>query len=141
MKKPVRTFPSGPIYLFLFAAVIFIFSSGCERDDELVSIVSFELDEPEYTPQGLETAASVLANRETDFDEFGITYSTNPNPGISDFTIPGQNLETSWISDSYSIQFTASLAGLSSGTRYYMRAYLTTRTGTAYSKNEVVFTP
>jgi hypothetical protein len=129
-------------YALIFAsAAILLLSAGCERDDNvLVAIVRFETFTPAQTVQGAETGGRVLANRDIDFEEYGVCYSTRPNPGIGDLIASGTNLETSWVQESYSIEFTATITGLTAGTKYYLRAFLTTRTGTAYGA-EVEFTP
>ncbi len=127
--------------LIIVAAVMLMFSAGCDRDDNiLVAIVRFETFAPKQAVQGAETGGRVLANRDIDFDEYGVCFSTRPNPGIGDRIASGTNLETSWVQESYSIEFTATITGLTAGTKYYIRAFLTTRTGTAYG-DEVEFTP
>ena len=60
----------------------------------------------------------------------GVCWSTNQNPTISSsHTLDGSGVGS----------FTSSLSGLSSNTTYYVRAYATNETGTAYG-NQVTFT-
>ena len=60
----------------------------------------------------------------------GVCWSTNQNPTISSsHTLDGSGVGS----------FTSSLSGLSSNTTYYIRAYATNETGTAYG-NQVTFT-
>jgi hypothetical protein len=123
-------------YLFVITAVFII---SCERDDELVAIVSFETLAPVRTDFGAVSGGRITANREISFSDFGVCYNTSENPDINNFVAPGANLETSWVQESYSIGFTSGLSGLTPGTTYYLRAFLTTRTGTAYGE-QVTFT-
>lgn len=126
----------------LFAATLGLFLFyGCERDDDLVAIVSFEITDPVRTEEGIEAGGHLIANREIGIENFGIVYDTGPQPDINDFTVPGHGLETTWILDSYSVEFKSLITGLSSGTTYYFRAFVTTRTGTAYSQNQIEFIP
>ena len=133
-------FRSFTIALLAATLVLFLFY-GCERDDDLVAIVSFEITEPVLTEEGIEVGANLVANREIGLENYGIVYNTSLQPDINDNTVPGHDLETSWILDSYSVEFKSLITGLSSGTTYYFRAFITTRTGTAYSQNQIDFTP
>jgi hypothetical protein len=123
-------------YVIVIAAISMI---SCERDDELVAIVNFETLAPVRTEFGAVSGGRITANREINFSEFGVCYNTSENPDINDFVAPGTNLETAWIQESYSINFNSNLSGLTSGATYYLRAFLTTRTGTAYGR-QVTFT-
>ena len=60
----------------------------------------------------------------------GICYGLNPNPTLSDFTVA---------SGSGTGNFSAPMSGLTPGTVYYVRAYATNSSGTAYG-NQVEFT-
>jgi hypothetical protein len=126
------------IWVMFILPVLFY---GCERDDDLVAIVSFEITEPLRTAEGVLTGGQLLATREISYDQVGIVYSTRREPVISDNFIPGYDIETSWIQQNYSIEFNGLVTGLPSGRTYYLRAFITTRTGTAYSRNQVEFTP
>jgi hypothetical protein len=121
--------------------ILLTFFIGCERDDDLVAIVSFEISEPVLTVEGISTGGQLIANRAINYDQIGIVYSTRREPVISDAFVPGHDIETSWIQQQYSIEFQGLVTGLPAGRTYYMRAFITTRTGTAYSRNQVEFTP
>lgn len=127
--------------LGLFSLLILL-AGSCERDDELVAIVSFKTLPPERTDTGFLTGGSVVANREITINEYGVCFSTEPEPDIGDRRSPGTDLETEWVLGSYSIDFNSIITSpsLVAGTTYYIRAFLTTRTGTAYGE-EVQFTP
>ncbi len=127
--------------LCLFSVLILL-AGSCERDDELVAIVSFETFQPFQTDLGYRTGGRIVANREITINEYGVCFSTVPDPTIADLIAPGTDLETEWVLGSYSIEFNSLITPpqLVAGTTYYIRAFLTTRTGTAYGK-EVEFTP
>jgi hypothetical protein len=118
-------------YLFFMTA---IFMVSCERDDELVAIVSFETLAPERTDFGAVSGGRIMANKAISFSDFGVCYNTSENPDINDFVAPGSDPVESQVQESYTINFTANLSGLTPGTTYYLRAFLTTRTGTAYGR-------
>jgi hypothetical protein len=129
---------SIPVILALLAVV----TGSCQRDDDvLVSIVNFEVMQPQLTDQGIQLRGRVLTNREISPESYGICYGTGANPDINDFIAPGTDLETTRVQESYEIEFSATIPrlSLSAGTGYYIRAFLTTRTGTAYSQNQVQF--
>ncbi len=130
-------------YFFSLAYIIsstVIFLTGCEHDDELVAITSFETIEPSLTADGFETGGRLNANREIDLLEYGVVYSTTLNPNIEDDIIsPGTDLVFNDNQNRFSAEFKSRLTLLNPGTTYYIRAFATTRSGTAYG-NQISFT-
>jgi hypothetical protein len=61
----------------------------------------------------------------------GVCYSLSPAPTINDYVVS---------SGTGGGAFTSSLSGLSSGTTYYVRAFVTTAAGTYYGSEEVFTT-
>jgi hypothetical protein len=137
LKDNVRSHRAA-IGVMLILSILF---TGCERDDDLVAIISFEISEPVLSVEGISTGGQLIASRAINYDQIGIVYSTRREPVISDAFVPGHDIETSRVQQNYTIEFQALVTGLPAGRTYYMRAFITTRTGTAYSRNQVEFTP
>ncbi len=112
---------------------------GCERDDDLVAITSFITLEPEITLSGIQTGGLLETNKDIEITEYGVCYSTSENPDINDMISPGTDMDITEDNNSYTIEFTSHITLLTSGTTYYIVAFVTTPTGTAYG-NQVEFT-
>jgi hypothetical protein len=130
----------GKATLFSILCSLLLFT-GCEQADELVAITSFQILEPVRTFDGLQVSGIMKSNREINISDFGICYNNSGNPTIEEDRVPGAELIESWEQGQYVVNFTSNLILLVPGTTYYFRAYITTRTGAAYSVNEITFTP
>ncbi len=132
-----------PWYVFgLFLIIIgsLIIITGCEQDDDLVAITSFVTIEPSITATGFETGGRLAANREIEFLEYGVVYSTSENPTTeNDIIAPGTDLIVSDTRNRFSAEFKSHLTLLTPGTTYYIKAFASTRSGTAYG-NQISFT-
>ena len=117
-----------------------VFITGCEQDDDLVAITSFVTIEPSITATGFETGGRLAANREIEFLEYGVVYSTSENPTTeNDIIAPGADLIVSDTRNRFSAEFKSHLTLLTPGTKYYIKAFVSTRSGTAYG-NQISFT-
>src|SRR5699024_7061606 len=70
----------------------------------------------------IEVNGEVATDNSFNIEKRGLCYSTSPNPTIYD----NKTIESGDV-------FTAHLKGLTSGTRYYIRAYAETSSGVSYS--------
>ncbi len=126
------------LFLMIIGSLIII--TGCEQDDDLVAITSFVTIEPSITATGFETGGRLAANREIEFLEYGVVYSTSENPTTeNDIIVPGTDLVVSDTRNRFSAEFKSHLPRLSPGTTYYNKAFVSTRSGTAYG-NQISFT-
>jgi len=82
------------------------------------------------TTDGVRAGAELMNNGGSALTAAGICWSTTPNP-----TIANQKTALTLVSGSA----TSALPGLTSGVKYYLKAYATNTSGTAYG-NEVIFT-
>ena len=73
----------------------------------------------------------IFSNGSSEIIAKGIVWSTNQNPTI--------DLSTKTNDDTGSVNFTSAITGLTNSTTYYVRAYATNNTGTAYG-NQISFT-
>ncbi|HUX95040.1 MAG TPA: hypothetical protein VMV47_04845 [Bacteroidales bacterium] len=104
-------------------------------------------DEMVFTTKGLPTVSTSIITGITntsstsggnvtndcgdEVEERGVCWSTSPNPTVADdHTIDGAGTGN----------FISNLTGLTLGTTYYVRAYATNSSGTAYGDNELSFT-
>jgi hypothetical protein len=125
-------------FLALFSLGIF---SGCEDDNELVAITAFEVLDPVVTANGFQTGGRLVANKEINILEYGICYGTSSAPTIENNVVPGTGLVETWEQSQFTAEFSSLVTIISTpGTTIYIRAFITTKTGTAYSRNERVFT-
>ena len=114
--------------------------TGCEQEDDLVAITSFVTIEPFITTTGFETGGRLAANRKIEFLEYGVVYSTSVNPTTeNDIISPGTDLIVSDNRNRFSAEFKSPLTLLNPGTTYYIKAFASTRSGTAYG-NQISFT-
>ncbi len=136
-KKQIFTgWPAGGgIITVLF---VFFLLSGCEKDD-LVAIRSIDTIEPVITGTTVVTGGIMTANKEIELVEYGIAYNTAANPVTEDNISPGTDLSVFEDPSRYTVEFKSQITLLSPGTKYYIRAFVTTRTGTAYG-NQISFT-
>jgi hypothetical protein len=118
--------------IFFAALIIFLSIAGCEKEDELVAITSIETTEPVLTANGYVSGGRMIGNREIEITGYGVSYSTSENPTIEDAFAAGLDMDASWEQNQYIVDFTSRLPLLAADTRYYLRAYITTRSGTAY---------
>ena len=126
--------------LFFIISGSVIFLTGCEHDDDLVAITSFVTIEPSITATGFETGGRLTANREIEFLEYGVVYSTSVNPTTeNDIISPGTDLVITDNRNRFSAEFKSPLTLLNPGTTYYIRAFVSTKSGTAYG-NQISFT-
>jgi uncharacterized protein (TIGR02145 family) len=84
----------------------------------------------DITAYGAKTGGNVTSQGSTSVTERGVCYGTSPDPEISGLHV---------ISGSGTGSFTSVLARLATGRLYYVRAYATNRSGTAYG-NQISFT-
>ncbi len=125
--------------LVLFSALLMVLISGCEEDDELVAVRSIETIEPYISGPAVISGGLIKANRNIELLGYGLWYSTKPDPGIDDAVAAGTDLTVSREGGSYLMEFKSEMF-LSTGTTYYLRAYIETRSGIAYDDNELKFT-
>ncbi|TVR73246.1 MAG: hypothetical protein EA408_05240 [Marinilabiliales bacterium] len=123
---------------FLALAAFLFVMAGCEKDD-LVAIRSLDTVEPVIVWRTAETGGVIVANRKLDLVEFGVCYNTTPNPTVEDNIAPGTGLEEIIEASRYEAEFKSTITLLMPGTTYYIRAYVTTGSGTAYG-NQLTFT-
>lgn len=137
IKKLIYNYwPEGAkLTAFLFVLILL---SGCEKDD-LVAIRSIDTIEPVITGTTVVTGGIMTANKEIELVEYGIAYNTSANPVTEDNISPGTDLEVFEDPSRYTAEFKSQISLLSPGTTYYIRAFVTTRTGTAYG-NQISFT-
>ena len=141
MVFPVKTISlNWRNFTCLIAICLLPLFAGCEKNDDLVAIVSFETIEPVITITGIETGGNIRANRNIEITEYGVVFNTTGNPTIEAGTIsPGSDISVTEVGSRYLIEFNSRVTVLSSGATYYIKAYITTRTGTAYG-NQVSYT-
>ena len=128
----IRVSVSPGFFAFCLWGVLFsLLGSGCDKDD-LVAIRSIETYTPVVTGNVAVTGGKMIANREIELIDYGVCLSTSPNPNINDLVFAGTDMMISHASGSYTVEFTSQIAPISSGTRYYLRAYVNTKSGLAY---------
>jgi len=104
-----------------------------------VTFIAYQL--PSVTTQAVSDVAAPIATGHgtitalgvPDPTEYGIVWSESPNPTITDSRVTGGPLTPT-------NTFTGSITGLTAGTPYYVRAYVTNAAGTVYGE-EFTFTP
>lgn len=120
------------------ALVISVLFTGCEKND-LVAITSLVTIEPSFRGTVVVSGGRLTANKEIELLDYGVCYSTRDNPSIEDNVAPGQDLEISMEQSRFSAEYSSQLSPLSSGTTYYLKAFITTKSGTAYG-NQLTYT-
>jgi hypothetical protein len=128
-------FLSVVVFATLVIPVVF---TGCEKDD-LVAITSLVTIEPTFRGTVVLSGGRLTANKEIELLDYGVCYSTRDNPSIEDNVAPGQDLEISLEQSRFYAEYSSQLSPLSSGTTYYLKAFITTKSGTAYG-NQLTFT-
>jgi len=118
------------IHLSIFAGILLIIANGCDNEDaiELPKLTTTSLTE--ITQSSVKTGGEIISNGGTEIISQGICWGTVPNPTINSSLIADTTKTNS---------FTSLLSGLKDNTTYYLRAYATNSSGTAYG-NELSFT-
>jgi len=102
-------------------------NSGCKKSADLPEVITYGVSQ--VTRTTAESGGIVTLNGQAKINEKGICWSIMQNPTISD---PRTNDGTG------SGTFTSKMTGLIPDTRYYLRAFAMTSSGTAYG-NEISF--
>lgn len=122
------------IFPFLLMVVFLLFASSCEKDDDnnigqLNAPVLSTTEVAEITANTATSGGNITNSGGTIVTARGVCWSTNENPTIDDNkTEDGAGAGS----------FTSSVTDLEPTTTYYLRAYATNSTGTAYG-NTVSF--
>ena len=117
------------VYIPLTIVLISFGALSCEKNKESLPVITTsQIDS--ITIYSAISGGSVLNEGSSIVTQKGVVWSTDSNPTISDnLTIDGSGLGS----------FNSKLSGLLSSTTYYVRAYATNSTGTAYG-DELSFT-
>lgn len=108
-----------------------LFLTSCLEESEHIVVVVNPIENIKST--SATTGGEVLNNGGSKVTARGVVWSTDPSPTISlptktsDAIITGSH-------DTGTGTFTSNLIGLTPGTKYYLRAYATNASGTAYSE-------
>ena len=121
-----RLFKNSVIVILLSGTAIYL--PSCKKEATLPVVTTTTVSN--VTQTSALAGGAVTDNGGADVTEFGVCWSTTPNPTI------GGNKKTIDVSPG---SFTVSLSGLTVNTKYYVRAYATNSAGTNYG-NEVTFT-
>ena len=121
-----RLFKNSVIVILLSGTAIYL--PSCKKEATLPVVTTTTVSN--VTQTSALAGGAVTDNGGADVTEFGVCWSTTPNPTI------GGNKKTIDVSPG---SFTVSLSGLIVNTKYYVRAYATNSAGTNYG-NEVIFT-
>ena len=119
-------FKNSVIVILLSGTAIYL--PSCKKEATLPVVTTTTVSN--VTQTSALAGGAVTDNGGADVTEFGVCWSTTPNPTI------GGNKITIGVSPG---SFTVSLSGLTVNTKYYVRAYATNSAGTNYG-NEVTFT-
>lgn len=110
-------------------AIICTLLVGCKKNTQPTEPVLITASVSTVTFNTAISGGDVISDGQTDVSARGVCWSTSSNPTIV-------NSKTS--DGAGTGVFVSNLTGLSSGTTYYIRAYATNSTGTAYG-NEITF--
>lgn len=120
----------GPSFITHFDLLkSFGFSVRCVRDISLASVTTTSVTAITHIKATL--TGQVTANGESPILQQGFCYNTSPNPTINNSVVYSGYIGL----NPYSIN----IVGLSSGTLYYVKAFVTTADGTSYG-NQLTFT-
>ena len=117
----------------LILIIILMFSAGCEKSDqgrlpEIFTNVGFGV-----TPTSAICSGRIItSNLDSTISEWGVCWSTGHLPVITDNKVSSVT-EMPWV--------WLTITGLSQQTGYYVRAYATNNTGTAYGEELSFTTP
>jgi hypothetical protein len=111
--------------------LFFVIACKKEQMEEFPSVVT-NLSPEAISSRTIVINGTITSKSSDSITVKGIAYNTNPNPTVSNFrTINGHG----------SGNFTSKLTGLNPGTTYYLKAYVTTKAGTAYGNQMSLKTP
>jgi N-acetylneuraminic acid mutarotase len=129
-----RLFKNSVIVILLFGTAIYF--PSCKKEATLPVVITTNVSE--ITQTTALTGGTVTDDGGAGVTDFGICWSTTPNPTIS---------STKTSNGKGTGSFNSSITGLTPNTTYYVRAYATNSVGTAYGKeilfttNEIIVTP
>ena len=123
---------SSLLYAFSLIGLLFILMFGCSKEDlaELARIGSLSVTD--ITPSSVKVAAMVENSGGVNVTSRGMVWGTSENPNIESYG--GKTAVGSGTGE-----FVTTITGLSSSTKYYLRAFATNSEGTAYS-SQIEFT-
>ena len=122
-----RCSEKGPVSLFLILIFFQIMASSCAKKE--VPVLE-TWDVLLITNESAVSGGTIINNGTSAIVTIGICWNTDPEPTIQDFKtseMVGQ------------LQFSSTMRGLVSATKYYVRAYAVNDEGVGYG-NEVIFT-
>lgn len=108
----------------LLCAVSMLFFNACQEDDAILATITTE-DVTSITQISATSGGTISSNGGSNITSRGVCWSTSANPTINDpKTVDGTGTGT----------FISQITGLSAETKYYVRAYASNSTGTAYGQ-------
>ena len=126
-------------FLVFLSVVIFFSVVGCEKDDLVVISSITTLPVTEITDSEAFTGGNIFCDREINPVDYGVCFSTDEYPSMDDHYLSGHNRMATQARNSFSLQFSNQLKSLTPGTKYYIRAFVSTSRGTHYG-NQLSFT-
>lgn len=120
---------------FIALFILFISFTSCTSEEDEVAILEEETitlnisDNVDATYTTIRVSGEIATNVNTNTLTYGLVWSTNPTPTISD----NATVETS-------STFTSEITDLTVNTTYYFRTYTTSSTGTTYSTEQTFST-
>ena len=113
--------------------IILVFSEGCKKSDqgqllEIISSLGFDI----VTPNSAILSGNITSNSDSTISEWGVCWSTDHLPVITDYKVS---------SVPYNGYVSFTITGLNKQSGYYVRAYATNSTGTAYGEELSFTTP
>jgi len=128
----------GSVILLVFKLSILSVLQSCEKDD-LTAITSFSTTEvSDITTTTARSGGKVNANKVLDITAFGVCFNTTGSPTTSDRIAAGEVIALFEERVSFSKEFRSNLFLLTPGSTYYIRAFITTPSGTVYG-DELTF--
>jgi uncharacterized protein (TIGR02145 family) len=118
---------SKALFIAFWTGLIISFT-GCKEDPDLPTLTTVDLTE--ISVNSAKTGGNITSDGGADILARGICWGLSSQPSIVDpHTSDGNGIGS----------FVTTLKGLTASTKYYVRAYATNKSGTAYG-NEVTFT-